>query len=364
MFIQVPYTGEVVAFGTGQATLALADAPYGTYTFNLQLRVADLWNPIVGSAVTFDIYVGGSLARHDEGRITGGWYSIFGIWRPDNFVLFPEVKIKVEVASSTLTPLADGDNKLNPDYREFGPDKRTKIIDWSKVKKTNLKVKIMDLSDQPVADYPFRIKALVREESGGHDHTSERPNGRFVTAYEETLAVLDDRSDFEGKAKYTYLCSGIGGVDSVFVRAIKETDTASVTIDLKIANLTELKPSERYRLVGSFGESGVSSRHISNHYGTSNLVQKLQALADSVHADSSYILRINDISLLLGGPFDIKNNWDTPHQTHREGVCADIDDIDASKKILDKEYFERIVTSKPFSGRFLDEKTHYHVTFK
>ncbi|NIR50988.1 hypothetical protein GWO43_20475 [candidate division KSB1 bacterium] len=37
------------------------------------------------------------------------------------------------------------------------------------------------------------------------------------------------------------------------------------------------------------------------------MVTKLQALADTVYADSSFVLRINDMSLQFGGPFEIRN---------------------------------------------------------
>ena len=47
-------------------------------------------------------------------------------------------------------------------------------------------------------------------------------------------------------------------------------------------------------------------------------------VADSVCGHTSLLIRINDMSLIGGGPFDVYNDWDTPHENHRQGVNADI----------------------------------------
>jgi hypothetical protein len=358
------YINGLDAYGTGEAELTVPDAPYGTYSFNLQLRVAELWDPFTGSAVTFDIYIGDSLARHDEGRITGGLYTIFGIWHPPNFVYVPPVRIKIELASSTLAPLGDNDNKLNPNYRKEGPDKRRYIIDWSKVGSTGVTVRVNELNGNPVSNYPITMTAFGVDLSGGHDHISNRPSGLFVTTEHDTVDRLWGETNEEGKITCTYLSSGIGGRDSIAAWGYDyDKDTASAIVFLKVKDLEELEPGDHYVLTGAFGDAGVSSRHRTNHYGTSNLLKNLKALSDSVFADSGYALKINDMSLIFGGPFDIANNWDTPHRTHREGVSADIDELYSNGVAIDQEYFERMVTSRPFSGTFLDEKTHFHVTF-
>ena len=78
------------------------------------------------------------------------------------------------------------------------------------------------------------MRALVRQGSGGHDHSAQRPTGRFVTADKDTLAEVEGKTDADGKAKYTYLCSGIGGVDSIYVQGRTPDDTATATILLKV----------------------------------------------------------------------------------------------------------------------------------
>lgn len=274
------------------------------------------------------------------------------------------VVIKVEVADNVLEPLGRYEHKPNPNYNPNGPDKRKRIIDFSKVEKTTVTINITDKKNNPIPNYNFTMKALVRQNSGGHDHSGNRPIGSYITSTGDTLSTVTEKTDVQGKAVYTYLSSGIGGIDSIFVQGKTPKDTASAKIALKIGDFELLQDGAHYDLVGSFGEPGVSSEHIFNHNGTSDFVSKIKALADSVYADSSYVLRINDMSLKLGGPFDINNDWDTPHVTHREGVQADIDDVDANGKKLLLQYLESFIKNPPFFGNILDEGNHFHVTLR
>jgi hypothetical protein len=274
------------------------------------------------------------------------------------------VLIKIHVADNELQPLGDLGNKDNPNYNKDGPDKRKKIIDFSQVKTTTVTVKVTDKQNNPIPNYSFTIQAVVRSESGGHDHTSNRPTGKFISSTGDVLASLQGTTDEYGNVSYTYLSSGIGGIDSIFVRGKTDRDTANARIVLKTGDFQALAEGDHYDLVGAYGDSGVNSRHKVNHYGTANLIGKLQALADSVHIDSGIVLRINDMSLINGGPFDISNNWDSPHQTHREGISADIDDVDANGKTVTNKYLERWVNKPSLSGRLADEGNHFHVTFR
>ncbi len=271
-------------------------------------------------------------------------------------VVKPGIKIKVEAARTRLDPLGAGDNiKISQNvYR----------IDFSKVRKTTVTVKVMDANNKPVKDYSFTISALVVPYSGGHDHDNNRPVGRFVKSNNDTLSSFSDKTDENGMRTYTYLSSGFGGIDSIFVKGQTDKDTASVKILLKRDDFQLMQDGERYDLIGAYGEPGVISQHRVNHYGKQALINKLIQLADSAYADSSYILQYNDMSLVNGGPFDIKNNWSTPHNTHREGTNVDIRtwSADENNRALDKKYIKRLVTKK-FDGKFLDEGNHFHLTF-
>jgi hypothetical protein len=240
------------------------------------------------------------------------------------------------------------------------------VIDFKKTKSTSVTVFVTDAVENPIPNYPFTISAHVRPNSGGHDHSTNRPTGSFVTpgpAF-DTVVVFQGVTDPNGLATYKYFSSGFAGVDSIFVRGMSDKDTNSATILLKMGDFGELTDGEHYDLIGAYGEPGVNSEHRKNHYGRANLRTKLVALADSAYADSSYVLRINDMSLELGGPFDIHNNWNTPHKTHREGVSVDIDDSESGGDGIDPSDLRRWLKRVAPEATLIDEDNHFHATIR
>jgi hypothetical protein len=81
------------------------------------------------------------------------------------------------VSFIALAPLGDNDNKVNPNKAEIT---RPKVIDFSQVKPTTVTVTVKYSDGQPVPDYPFTLSAYVRDNSGGHDHSANRPTGRSM----------------------------------------------------------------------------------------------------------------------------------------------------------------------------------------
>jgi hypothetical protein len=286
------------------------------------------------------------------------WWSNFGIGE----VVIKVPKIKVVADKSTLTPLGDNDNKkLDPTCTvpKGQSDTCHRVIDWSKRKTAHVTITVMDANNNPVPDYPFTLSAFVRPNSGGHDHNTNRPTGKFIHNT-DTVATFQDKTNSEGKAVYTYICSGFGGVDSIYVKGKADRDTSSTTILLQFSGLEELTEGDHYELYGT------KPIHPRNHYGTATLVTKLKALADSVYADSSWVLRYNDMSLVNGGPFDFTESWNTPHQLHRQGVSVDVSDTDAGGHRINAHRLMDIVTKPPFSGGFSYEKAlrHFHITLR
>ena len=236
------------------------------------------------------------------------------------------VKIKVAAADSTMTPLGDDDNTDNPNFNNDGPDKRRKIIDWTKRDTAGVTVTVTDNDNKPVPGYPFTMSAFVRPNTGGHDHDTNRPTGKFISPAKDTVASFQGTTNGEGKATYTYICSGFGGVDSIMVKGRTERNTASTTIQVQFSGLIELTSADHYLLIGAHSQ-GASSLHEKNHFGTNILVDKLKELAGAAYTGANCRLRFNDMSLVDGGPFDLRNNWDTPHQSHREGISADVSSV-------------------------------------
>lgn len=71
---------------------------------------------------------------------------------------------------------------------------------------------------------------------------------------------------------------------------------------------------------------GATSSHPLNHYGWYSTIQAVMTVASRYHAEfPDYdVIAINDISLALGGIFDLRRNWRGPHYQHSRGKAADI----------------------------------------
>jgi len=285
---------------------------------------------------------------------------------PTGMIVVKEaLKIKVTVTEANLTPLGDNDNIDNPNYNENGPDKRVKVIDWKKRKSTEVIVSVTDGANSPLPKYPFTLHAFVRPNSGGHDHNNGRPRGKFVTPNKDTVETFQGTTNADGKAMYTYISSGIGGVDSIFVKGKTDRDTSTATILLRFSGLIELTSGDHCVLIGAHSQ-GANSQHEKNHFGTATSVKTLKSLADTVFRRTKSRLRYNDMSLIYGGPFDIDNDWDTPHQDHRNGVSADVSDqvLNGHNDLVGIDSLQidnwlRLV-SKSYS--ILKEASHYHIT--
>lgn len=204
-------------------------------------------------------------------------------------------------------------------------------------------------------DLLFSLESV--EESGGHDHHSDdRPVGTleptagsfvagtspFVTLY--TAPEVSGEVLLKGTAK------------------IENCGTSSTTLEIRVTvgGLTTLPISSNYTLIGSYGEPGVSSKHISNHHVTQEMNSLIFRVAEKfkIAFPDAPPLRVNDGSLEWGGLFDIKNNWGKPHASHRFGNDIDLDDISALqlkrlKGIIKIESSEKAI--------FRNEINHYHI---
>lgn len=63
-----------------------------------------------------------------------------------------------------------------------------------------------------------------------------------------------------------------------------------------------------------------------NHWMTVNAATGLQQAATSYinQYNPSQEVCINDMALPIGGKFDIKDNWQSPHASHDQGTAADV----------------------------------------
>ncbi|MDQ7773870.1 MAG: hypothetical protein RDU13_10135 [Elusimicrobiales bacterium] len=155
--------------------------------------------------------------------------------------------------------------------------------------------------------------------TGGHQHTNHvRPAG--------TIAPASGVLNSEGEVPFTYTAGEVGGQERLIFRVSGSADYGDAVILVSVPGLERLGPGPDYYL------SGETPTHPSNHYGTELLRGEIPNIARAYTDIYGAFLRVDDMSLINGGLFDVCGNWNTSgcprnpgggHSTHREGRNAD-----------------------------------------
>ena len=115
---------------------------------------------------------------------------------------------------------------------------------------------------------------------------------------------------------------------------------------------------------------GSTTAHPDNHYLTSRALVGLAELAALYRRfdPTAPLLHLNDASLERGGLFDIRGNWQFPHETHGRGTAIDVRANAATGAIPPANYSEFIQLAQDVGGRAAihnpgTTNQHFHVTF-
>ncbi len=162
-------------------------------------------------------------------------------------------------------------------------------------------------------------------DDGGHVHVdpaAPRPLGQFDPAFGNSGS-----NGFLGTIYTSPEASGIWEMRVTGVGPAGEVVAPfESTIFVRVPGLPELLPGANYDLVGQ------TAIHPNNHFGTPQFNGKLVKVANLyVAAFPGNKLRYNDISLPLGGVFDISATWLPLHASHRFGEDIDIGLVPASQ---------------------------------
>jgi len=136
-----------------------------------------------------------------------------------------------------------------------------------------------------------------------------------------------------------------------------------IIVPVRVDGLVELNADpDNYVLTGD------KPAHPLNHYGVPEFVDVIKNLAKKYKELYGKRLRINDISLVNGGIFDINYNWKPPHNEHREGKNVDIGAVTYEGSSVSKEQIEicldRIGAKNYVSILYEPEPAHFHLTYK
>ena len=222
----------------------------------------------------------------------------------------------------------------------------------------NLRFTVTKDDGTPVANRRVHVTLTARDGEGGHvasEHASPRPWG--------TLDSQDVTTDGDGKAKAVWtLPEFSGGVDvKAELPDVSGDPSDQITVQLGVSGLGALSAGTKYRF------TGITTMHPESHYGNAALNAELGKLADSTYASmNNLVVGYNDMSLPLGGRFDVKakgaagGQWnDSPnHCSHRRGDAADFDSQSLDDKQRKKVLKFWVLT---FNHSKVDEGDHYHL---
>jgi hypothetical protein len=147
----------------------------------------------------------------------------------------------------------------------------------------------------------------------GHVHTggAPKPAGSLSTRAFNTGST--------GVTTVTYTTGTVSGPVVIKAKSEKAREDDD-TIHVGVRGLIELPPRPSYRLFGF----ELTPWHPQNHWATPVMLGKVSALADAFFATYDRTIWYNDMSLPQGGRFDLKQDWDQPHKTHRAGRDLDV----------------------------------------
>ena len=210
-------------------------------------------------------------------------------------------------------------------------------------------VAVIDDTGTPVPDQAVTLTLDGVEGSGGHVlHQGSMPSGSLSSS-----TVMTGPS---GISSVVYTAPPFGG--TIELTGIAPGALAAhESIAVAVSNLVELAESQAVETIG------VTGTHPSNHWGTVDMVERLGELADSVFVRYQTPVQVNDMSLELGGKFDLNSEYlpTGGHAEHRVGENADIRTIFSTEAQL--RYLQLVWEN--LGGSVFDEKEtsqpHYHL---
>jgi hypothetical protein len=238
----------------------------------------------------------------------------------------------------------------------------------------NVTIAVSDPTGNPVPNYALDLVVVPVDlmMSAGHNHTN--------TASAPTGVLFDSSGTFAdtcvtGAAgepcALFYAPDVVSGVFAIAATSVADSNiTAKANIKVGVSGLLPLQSQASYRLTGAFPNTS-GSMHTANHYSQpymSVAVPQIAGIYLNLESGSSGpqpTLGINDMSLPLGGIFDIDNLWDNAkgHNLHRSGTSVDIDHADGSGLNLNLVLLDYLMHSSGLCRVIEKGSIHYELGF-
>jgi hypothetical protein len=264
-------------------------------------------------------------------------------------------KITIEAQSPDITLTADNPTPLpsilDPNYYHVNQPSKIRVT-----------AAVVNIPDGKQLD--FSAQFVDVRSAGGHvhdDNTKTLRIGKFDSFNKGDKLETDPRTSCIVQSQMCavdFYVSEVSG--SYTISAALHNNSAifsQVPITVEVPTVASLQKGSTYEETGSWdgGHNGVTSQHTLNHNGTYTLLTAIPAVANAYFANQSTSgdqLGINDMSLPIGGLFDIKNNWVPSHGMHRSGNSVDIDHCIANHP---KTKVDCVVLKKIMNDSGLDE---------
>jgi hypothetical protein len=206
-----------------------------------------------------------------------------------------------------------------------------------------------------VADYPLVLVSTPVAFSGGHDHDAGRPDGKFSgTGLTVHTTSATGRTDASGDLFAVFTSTFFGGDELFYASSTIDASVVSISTGLVIkTGGFVLLPDATYYIMdgGRALHHGPKCKDKAidptcdspdrDHYATPATAKAIAAIAAGwLATHPNQRMEINDMSLPLGGGFDVGGHWtadivdefpDDPmhcnrvgHCEHRDGRVADI----------------------------------------
>lgn len=153
--------------------------------------------------------------------------------------------------------------------------------------------------------------------SGGHQHNVDRPVGTWKEQGAAPQNVYKGKTDAAGKAVLTYVAGIVGGEERIEVLA-DAGRRGQKFVFVRVTGLAPLQKSSDYKW-----HSG-DNEHPNYWYAAPDSARQFGEIARKYKTDQKVTLRFNDLSLISGGILDSRENWTSPHLSHRKGTGADV----------------------------------------
>jgi hypothetical protein len=238
---------------------------------------------------------------------------------------------------------------------------------------------------------PVKMPPPTLVDNGGHSHGGIRPKGKYQVKTGATWTIVDSSiqiTDVSGTLHTRFQASDLGGIEQLRFMPLRSAPGifAQKKVSTCVPGLVRLGAGTNYTKEGGTCEhhgplaGGTCAVPDTDHYCDSILCARIPILADSFAVRYPGIkLRVNDMSLPLGGKFDIAGDWlavSTHHAEHRVGKNADLpvstftsaqeDTLWNFLSIVMKtdSHNEAFTRNKQTGKKVYKVHPHYHVRYK